>query len=174
MAWKSRWNRETNHCARCSNAMDASEALLFIGGLAFIVCWLLSLPAGWPMFFYLLGQKFWNPPSRPDFAGSLGLLLLCWFVTALFATHVPSYRTFPADLWLGYTVGSCGVAVMFGLPYALVLARVAVIARQCKGKASLERGTARLGIFSAVALLSQVFMWLVQNQRWPFPLLQLQ
>jgi hypothetical protein len=138
--------------------------------LALGIYWVLSILLGWPMVFYLLSQKFWNPPRRPDLAGLLGLALLCWFVTALFAAHVPCHWTFPEEHWLRYTVASCGVAVMSGLPWALVLARVADMARQRRGKSTLTRGTALLGILSAVALLSQVFLWLAENQRWPFPL----
>jgi hypothetical protein len=136
--------------------------------MAFVGCWILSLFAGWPVFFYLLGRKFWNPRRKPDFMGSVGLTLLCWFVTGFFLCAAPHYTSFAPTLWLWHTMGSCGVAIMIGLPYALILARVVQSGRQARPRVDPERGPRRLGVVCVVALLSQVLVWMSQNQRWPF------
>jgi cytochrome b561 len=120
------------------------------------------------MFFYLLGQKFWNPRRQPDFMGSVGLTLLCWFVTGFFLSCAPHYPTFAPGLWAWHTIGSCGFAIMTGLPYALILARVVRLARQRNPEAPPKQGNLRLGVVSAVALLSQLLISMADTQRWPF------
>ncbi len=99
---------------------------------------------GWPLFFYLLSRELWTPRWKPDALQSIGLLLLCWFLTAFMLLMAPSAIDAPPHP--RFIIGIIGLNIMIGLPYAFIFARLIAkmlgrsIPKAQNGPAKLEAG----------------------------------
>jgi len=91
-------------------------------GIAVTLLALAAAVFGWPLFFYLLSRELWTPSWRPDALQSIGLLLLCWFLTAFMLLMAPS--AIDAPPLRRFIIGTIGLHIMVGLPYAFIFARL--------------------------------------------------
>jgi len=110
-------------------ALGCILAASFIGGQCegwvaalTLLAMVVTTAFGWPLFFYLLSRGLWAPRWKPDALQSLGLLLLCWYLTAYMLLMAPSAADAPP--YPRFIIGVVGFNLMIGLPFALIFARL--------------------------------------------------